>query len=239
MPISTQRPEMALFESHVPKGKHRRGAVLLLHGHGRTGASMLLMAYALHRAGYDTMAPSYGIRRSMDAILRYLEPDVRRFAAARPGPFHILTHSLGGLVARALITQQRPADLGRVVMLAPPNAGSEIADLLCRYNLETAVLGPVGSQLRTSRPLNDERLLGCIDFELGVIAGNKPIAPVLPTLLPQPNDGLVSVAATRITGMTDHIVLPVDHSRMMHDKRVIAQSLGFLETGAFRHAGHS
>jgi len=223
-----------MFESHVQAGKPRHGAVLLLHGHGRTGASMLFMAYALHKAGYDTLAPSYGVRRSMDAILRYLEPGVSEFEAGQTGPLHILTHSLGGLVARALINRNRPAHLGRVVMLAPPNCGSEIADLLCRYNLESAVLGPIGRQLRTGRSLEDERLLGGIDFELGVIAGDRPIAPVLPRLLPRPNDGMVSVAATRIPGMADHLVLPVDHTRMVHDKRVIAQSLAFLEAGTFQ-----
>ncbi len=218
----------------IPPKKPQRGAVLLLHGHGRTGASMLFMAHALRKAGFATLAPSYGLRRSMEAILGYLAPVVAEFEAAKPGPFHILTHSLGGLVARALITRRRPAHLSRVVMLAPPNAGSEIADLLCRYNLESAILGPIGRQLRTGRLLEDERLLGSIDFELGVIAGDRPLAPVLPRLLPRPNDGMVSVAATRIPGMRDHIVLPVDHTRMVHDRGVITQSLAFLESGAFR-----
>jgi len=169
----------------------------------------------------------------MDAILRHLEPGVAEFEGVRPGPFHILTHSVGGLMARALIHRKRPADLRRVVMLGPPNAGSEIADMLCKYNRESAILGRVGKQLRTVRSMDDEAMLGSIDFQLGVTAGDWPIAPVLPMLLPRPNDGMVSVAATRIPGVADHIILPVDHTRMVHDRRVIAQSLAFLEAGAF------
>ncbi len=195
---------------------------------------MLLIAHSLRRAGYRTLSPSYGFRRSMPAILDVLEPRLAAFARGGPGPLHIVTHSLGGLVARALITQNRPPGLGRVVMLAPPNCGSEIADILCRYQLDSAILGPVGRHLHTQRSRADEALLGKVDFELGVIAGDRPIAPILPRLLPRPNDGLVSVAATRLDGMADHITLPVDHTRMIHNRQVIMQTLAFLETGAFR-----
>lgn len=231
MPTSTRQPDQRLLAQRTPQAQ--RGSVLLLHGHGRTGVSMLFLAHALQKAGYETLAPSYGYRRSMEGILTYLQPRIDALQAAHPGPFHIVTHSLGGLVARALIARKRPAGLHRVVMLAPPNAGSEVAELLCRHGLDAALLGPVGRQLRTNRLARDMRILGGVDFELGVIAGDRPLMPLPSGLLPRPHDGLVTVAATRIEGMTAHIVLPVDHTRMVLDRRVIAATLAFLQTGAF------
>lgn len=210
------------------------GAVVLLHGMGRTGISMRAIAAALRGAGIPTLSPWYGLRRSMPEIIEYLRPRITAFAAAHPGPLHIVTHSLGGLVARAYITAHRPAALGRVVMLAPPNAGSELADLVFSLGLDNLIFGPVGPHLRTVRSDEHEIQLGQVDFDLGIIAGDRPIdAIIAPRFFAAANDGKVSVEATKLAGMADHIVLPVQHTFMVHDAAVIAQIRAYLETGAF------
>nr|WP_246623323.1 alpha/beta hydrolase [Sphingomonas colocasiae] len=184
---------------------------MLLHGHGRTGHSMRGLAATLRKAGYATLAPHYPARRSLNAIVDGLQPRVATFAAECGGPLHMVTHSLGGLVARALFKAHRPARAGRVVML-----------------------GASGPHLRTGRAAAEEAVLGPVDFDLGVIAGDRPIDPVFPRLLvPRPNDGKVSVSATRVAGMRDHIVLPVSHTLMVYDRRVRAQALAFLRNGRF------
>lgn len=210
------------------------GGVILLHGMGRTGISMRAIAVAMRRAGIPTLSPWYGLRRSMPEIITWLQPRIADFVTANPGPIHIVTHSLGGLVARAYITAHRPASLGRVVMLAPPNAGSEIADLVFSLGLDNLIFGPVGPHLRTSRPATHETQLGRVDFDLGIIAGNRPLDPIIaPLFFAVPNDGKVSVESTRIAGMADHIVLPVQHSFMVQDAAVIAQIHAYLATGTF------
>lgn len=210
------------------------GAVVLLHGLGRTGLSMHPIARALRRAGYPTLSPWYGHGRSMAGIVAHLAPRIDRFAAAHPGPLHIVTHSLGGLVARAFITAVRPPALGRVVMLSPPNAGSALADFATRIGLGSLILGRVGAHLRTGRTEAVAAELGPVDFDLGIIAGSRRLDPVLAArLLPSPNDGKVAVVATRVDGMRDHLVLPVQHSLMLHDRVVIAQVCTYLADGRF------
>jgi pimeloyl-ACP methyl ester carboxylesterase len=208
--------------------------VVLLHGLGRTGMSMRVIATALRKAGHPTLSPWYGLRRSMPDIVEFLRPRISDFAAAHPGPLHIVTHSLGGLVSRAYITAHRPQNLGRVVMLAPPNAGSELADFVFNIGLDSLIFGPVGPHLRTGRADAHESELGRVDFDCGIIAGDQPLDPILaPLLLPSPNDGKVAVAATKIAGMRDHIVLPVQHTFMVMDTAVIDQIKAYLATGAF------
>ena len=209
-----------------------RRAALLLHGHGRSGLSMGLIAARLEAAGWATLAPSYGFRIDLKAILDRLQGPLARLSAAHER-LDIVTHSMGGLVARALIAAHRPPNLGRVVMLAPPNRGSELADLLVGLNLADALLGPAYAHLVTRRTQADEALLGQVDYELGIIAGSRSLTPVPPRLLPAPHDGKVSVAATHLAGMADHIVLPVPHSLMTAHPASTAQALHFLREGRF------
>jgi pimeloyl-ACP methyl ester carboxylesterase len=210
-----------------------QGGVLLLHGHGRFGASMALLARAARRAGYATLAPSYPYRRSLGETVAWLAPRVASFEAGLVGPFHIVTHSLGGLVARALIAAHRPQKLGRVVMLAPPNGGSELADLLIRLRLDRLALGAAGAHLRTGRAVADEAALGQVDYPLGIIAGGRALLPLSLGLLPSPHDGKVSVKATHVAGLADHVTLPVTHTLMVYDRRVVAAALSFLRDGVF------
>jgi len=233
-PMHGERVKQAI--AHADQvARTTKGAVVLLHGHGRTGRSMRPIAAALTKAGYSTFSPSHGgLQRSMTAIVDHLEPRISEFAKESEGPLHFVTHSLGGLVARAFLTAKRPSQLGRVVMLAPPNAGSEYADLLFRLRLDRLILGPVGAHLRTSSHLIDDQLFGSVDFDLGIIAGGRALDPIFSRfLLPRPNDGKVAVASTRVSGMSDHVVLPVSHTLMVYDRRVIAHTLAFLENGSF------
>ncbi len=195
--------------------------------------SMGFLGTALRAQGYRTFAPSYGFRRSLPRILDVLGPQVEAFARAVPGQMHIVTHSLGGLVSRALIHAHRPPNLGRVVMLAPPNCGSELADLLTDLKLSGAVLGPISSHLCTRRLQRDEELLGKVDYPLGIIAGTRSFTPITDRFLPKPNDGTVSVASTILPGMADHISVPVPHTMMPVHPQSIAQVEAFLRDGRF------
>ncbi|MCE8000855.1 MAG: alpha/beta hydrolase [Rhodobiaceae bacterium] len=145
---------------------------------------------------------------------------------------HFVTHSMGGLVVRQLVKDFRPDNLGRVVMLAPPNQGSEVADFLGDFALFKRIYGPAGQDLRTGNSN-----FGPVDFPLGVIAGTKSIDPISSLMLPGPNDGKVTVESTKVAGMTDHVVLPVNHTFLMRDARVLKQIEAFLDRGSFTSVG--
>ena len=137
---------------------------------------------------------------------------------------HFVTHSLGGILVRSYFAEQADPRLGRVVMLGPPNQGSEVVDRLGSWWLFGRLNGPAGRQLGTG-PDSVPNSLGPVGFELGVIAGNRSINWVNSLMIPGANDGKVSVARTRVDGMREHLVLPVSHPFLMRHPRVIEATL--------------
>ena len=214
----------------------RADCVVLLHGLGRTEASMLMLEQVLQFHGYSVVNDSYPSAHGPVAdLVDYVGHAVHRCGEDR---VHFVTHSLGGILVRAWLAGGHPDNLGRVVMLAPPNHGSEVVDMLqdnpLLNDLVTLFNGPATNELGTGAD-SVPNLLPSPDFELGVIAGDLPINPIGAAVIGGRSDGTVSVASTRIAGMTDHIVINASHTLIMMNPVAIAEVLEFLREGAFDH----
>lgn len=209
--------------------------VVLLHGIARTPRSFRRMQAALEKAGFATLNLGYQSRKKpLQTLIVDIHPAIERFAATVDGPVHFVAHSMGGLLTRAYLAQFPPRRLGRVVMLGTPNGGSEIADRLKDHRLYRAYFGPAGQQLTTMRDAAMQALLPPPRCPVGIIAGSRSVDPIASTfLLPRPNDGRVSVANTKLDGMTDHMVIAAAHPFLMRHSQAIAQTIAFLRQGRF------
>ncbi len=207
--------------------------VILLHGIARTSSHMDSLAKFLTGKGYKVFNLDYpSTSHELDKLSAIVAKDIRNKVRADK-PLHFIGYSMGGIVTRAVLNKFRPDNLGRVVQLASPNKGSEIADFLKENWLYAKVYGPAGKQLTTTGAGIDE-LLGKVDYELGVVAGNFSIDPVSSTLIPGDDDGKVSVESSKVEGMKDHITVYASHTFFPQNKQVHEQTLHFLRTGFFK-----
>ncbi|MBT3187882.1 MAG: alpha/beta fold hydrolase [Anaerolineae bacterium] len=205
--------------------------VVLLHGLGRASLSMAYLANQLAKAGYDPVNLSYP---SFKYPVEKLATDfVLPAILNRDEPTHFVTHSLGGIIVRQIADSNPDFRIGRVVMLAPPNAGSEVAETLSKWAWFRAFNGPAGEQLGTSAK-SLPKSLGPAPFQLGIIAGNRTVNPLLSRLIEGENDGRFSVENAKLEGMADFLVLPVSHPFIMLNKTVSEETIHFLEHGAFQ-----
>jgi len=202
----------------MPRSAASRGGVVMLHGIARSARSFRKMQAALEAAGFATLNLDYRSRaRSLEALVDDIHPAISAFAVGIDGPLHFVEHSMGGLLTRAYIARHPPRRLGRVLMLGPPNNGSEIADRFRHLAVYRAWFGPAGQQLATTPDAATRRLLPQPNYELGVIAGDRSVYPIASLFLPSPNDGRVSVESTRLDGMADHIVIATAHPLLVRN----------------------
>ena len=212
--------------------------VVLLHGLVRTSRAMEPMAAALTRQGFYTINQDYPSRQYSIEKLAEVAVDTALEKCPQDMDINFVTHSLGGILVRQYLSNHSIEKLKRVVMLGPPNKGSEVVDKLGRIPGFKFINGDAGMQLGTDS-ISVPNSLGAANFDLGVIAGTKSVNWILSALIPNADDGKVSVESTKLDGMNEHIQMPVTHPFMMSDKRVIAQVINYLENGCFNHDSDS
>jgi pimeloyl-ACP methyl ester carboxylesterase len=210
-------------------------SVVVLHGLARTSDSMSRMVGALEAAGYHVCNVSYPSRKHAIEVLAadFVAPAVRACRPNDTDEVHFVTHSLGGIIVRELAKSQADLNIGRVVMLSPPNHGSEVVDKLGTLSLFTLINGPAGLQLATG----EEFLpcaLGPASFDVGIITGSRTVNPILSFLIPGDDDGKVSIESAKLQGMADFRVIPASHPFIMNNERAIEQTLTFLSEGQFQ-----
>ncbi|MEE4216391.1 MAG: hypothetical protein V2I48_02180 [Xanthomonadales bacterium] len=208
--------------------------VVLLHGLWRSDASMNKMEKAVTKAGYEVRNVGYdSTEKTVEELAAETIPPAIE-SCGNAEKIHFVTHSMGGILIRQYLEHDDIEPLGRVVMLGPPNQGSEVIDSYENFPGFKFFAGPAGLQLGTGEA-SIPRSLGPVTFDVGVIAGTQTINPILSGILPDRDDGKVTVESTRVEGMNDHVEMPVTHVFMMRNKDVFAQILYYLEHGQFDH----
>jgi triacylglycerol lipase len=208
--------------------------VVLLHGLGHSARSMGKMEESLLNAGFSTANIDYPSREKPIGLLAHeaIPDGVATCRSQSAEKIHFVTHSMGGILVRYYLANSGIEELGRVVMLSPPNQGSEIVDKLDGLPGFAGAVGPAGLELGTnghSVPLR----LGPADFDVGIITGDRGINPLTSPMIPGEDDGKVSIESAKLEGMNDFLVVSETHLAIRRSEEVISQVIHFLTSGTF------
>ena len=208
--------------------------VILLHGLARTESSMLKQEFHLTNHGYHVVNMGYASREKDIQTLseETISEAINECEKVNPAKIHFVTHSMGGILVRYYLSVNKMEKLGRIVMLSPPNKGSETVDKLKDLFLFKWLNGPAGQQLGTEKESIPNRI-GPVNYEVGIIAGDKTVNPILSMIIPGEDDGKVSVERTKLNGMKDFLVVHEAHPFIMNDEEIINQVIYFIENGIF------
>lgn len=207
--------------------------VVLLHGIARTKRSMKTLEKAFLKEGYQVINIGYPSRKKhIQDITPLVFDEINKFTQATNGKMHFVAYSMGCLVVRELLARHPIANIGNIVLLAPPNHGSEVADFLKDNFLYQYFYGPAGYELTTH--FARQNPFPSIPYPFGVIAGNVCLDPISYWVLPKGNDGKVTIESTKLEGMRDHLVLPCSHTFIIYNKTAIEQTSYFLKNSQFK-----
>ncbi len=233
VPVSPSVALLFILLTVGPTGAQE--GVILLHGLCRSKSSMARMEQALLESGFVVENIQYPSRTAgIEPLAETTISNALAGARLRNCPrIHFVTHSLGGILVRSYFTRHTEPRLGRVVMLGPPNQGSEVVDNLGTWWIFRKLNGPAGNQLGTGTNSLPNRL-GPVNFELGVIAGDRSINWINSlVMIHNRDDGKVSIEHTKVEGMKEHLVVHVSHPYLMKRTTVIEPTIRFLQTGSF------
>ncbi|MGD1921791.1 MAG: esterase/lipase family protein, partial [Pleurocapsa sp.] len=209
-------------------------SVVVLHGLVRSSASMSKISQALNTDGYTVCNIQYLSRKhSIEKLaVNFVYPEIKKCLPGLTGEINFVTHSMGGIIVRQLA---RSTDIKpyRVVMLSPPNQGSELVDKLKVIPLFKLINGEAGLSLGTEED-SIPNSLGSVDFETGIITGDRSYNPFYSYLIPGADDGKVGVNRAKVSGMKDFLVVPYSHSFIMNKDIVIKQTINFIQSGGFK-----
>lgn len=191
--------------------------VVVLHGMGRTPASMWAVEWHLQREGYEVLNWGYSSTCcSVEQLGEELAEELQNLDGTRPDRIHFVGHSLGNIIARWVVTNDAPDQPGKMVMIAPPNQGSESADRHAEWT--GWLLEPI-DELTTDKDSTAQSLEPVEDRPVGIIAGEY--------------DGKVSVEESQLEEQDDHEVVPAAHTFIMNRSDVRSKIVSFLEDGEF------
>ncbi len=223
-----------LLSSNAKEISKKEEYVVVLHGIARSSDNMKELASFLGKNGYEVINIDYpSTSHKIEELTDIVNLEMSKKIVDQK-KINFVGYSMGGLIVRALIHKFKYKNLGRVVQLAPPNQGSEVADFLKDFWPYKKIYGPAGQQLITNQK-DFDNIFGIVNYELGIIAGNSSIDPISSFIIKGDDDGKVAIEKTKLEGMKDHIIIDASHTFFPTNKKVQKQALFFLKNGKFQH----
>ncbi|RUR06456.1 alpha/beta fold hydrolase [Legionella sp. km772] len=198
-------------------------AIILIHGLMRTPASMFFLRSYLKKQGYQVYSYDYpSAKNTIHEHGVFLTQYLKKFIHEHPNTkIYLITHSLGGIIARDALAQL-PTDqlqlIGGLIMLAPPNQGSLLAKFSTKYFPMISYFVKPLTEL-SSEKNSYVHQVPVPNVKIGIIAGRY--------------DAKVPPASARLDGQAEPVIVNSTHTFIMNNSQARLFIKRFLETGSF------
>lgn len=209
--------------------------VYVIHGYGGTTTMMSKIDKSIKNEHFITENFAYkSITVDLDSIGMELYLNIKRSGF---DTVSFVTHSMGGLVVRSMLQYSQKDKnfpvIHRIVMLAPPNGGAEIADFFTKKPGMKRLLGPNVEHMRTDSNSYAHKLPIPNNSELGIIIGIRGKSKGYNPFIPSDNDGLLTPKSAKL-GVEKEIVYVYEDHNIMTQKTLICKLVNdFLKLGKF------
>lgn len=201
----------------------KQEVVVLIHGLMRTSWSMSSLRRHLEHQGYKVYSYNYlSARYTIQEHSASLNQFIKQLLTEHPGAkLSFITHSMGGIIARdalAKLPTNQLKQIGSLIMLAPPNQGSELA----KVSLHMA---PIISYF--IKPLAQ------LSSESTAYIHHVPIPKVKMGIIAGRFDAKVPPSSARLDDKEELVIVNSTHTFIMTNsqtKKLVSQ---FLKCGSF------
>ncbi len=208
--------------------------IFLIHGINSSPKDFKKMETAFK--SYDYKVINFGYHSKVYTVNQIADNFLKRKIASvsQNDTINFITHSLGAIVLRAYLRDNKPKNIGKIVMIAPPNQGSEVANFFKDFFLYKIFYHKSGASL-SYNGIKKLALPNCDNYFCGIIAGTHTQLPFFSIFIKGEDDGKISVERTKLKGMKDFITLPYPHDTILKKQETIIQCKEFIKNGKFKH----
>lgn len=208
--------------------------IILVHGYNKSESDMKFLKENFEQMGYRSITETVPLLfNSVETCVNIFKEKVEKILIeeANYKKIHFIGHSMGGIIIRKFLENNKIENLGRCILIATPNRGMKLADFAeKKVRLFGRIFKPihdtVSYRMKINKPMNIP------EPEIGVIAGNKNNL-ILGLLLSKNSDGRVEVEETKFEGMKEFMVLNYGHKEIHHKSETVKLADNFLQNGTF------
>lgn len=208
--------------------------VYMIHGYGGLGIEMEKVHKAIEKKGYISEIYTYmSMVTDVDSVGVDLFDKIKK---ENYDTVSFVTHSMGALVVRSMYEHldsfTRFPFIHRIVMIAPPNNGSPIADFVNQFSFIKFIVGPNVNNL-TTNPLTGAGKYPIPTCEVGLIAGSYGGKKGFNIFVNDDNDGVLIPQNTKMGIEKDVAFVRSWHVGLLFNNKVIKLVIAFLKNGRF------
>lgn len=229
-------------EKYYNEDKKEKDIVVTFHGIYGREKQLRFINESLAKNGYSVVNIQYPTvdDRIEEMVDKYIAPVIenqieklnkinaeRKYRNLPELKINFVVHSMGSVLLRYYLENNKLKNLGKVVLISPPSHGSHLSDNIIA-DIFKFYVGPAVAELKTNKKSFVNQLENPI-YPCYVLIGNKSINPINSFIIKGKDDGMVPIETARLDGASFKIIKNTTHTTILKSQETVDEILEFLK----------